>query len=583
MSKYLSETGLSYLWDKIKAFVNTKQNQIKAKTAAEWSNSSDVPESGEIIVVKDASGIKIGNGTNTTSELEYVGGLMTAADKTKLNGIAAEANKYVHPSYTAVVGKPSANISPAFGGAATISQIVSDSTGHITGANDVTITIPDAVATQSTAGLMSAADKTKLDGIISSGAVIPGNATTTESGLMSAEDKTKLDGIENNAEVNQNAFSSIVVGNDTIGAAAATDALTVSAGNNVTLTPDTTNRSLVISAADTTYGAATTSAAGLMSAADKTKLDGIASGAQVNPGAATTSSSGLMSAADKTKLDGIASGAQVNQNSFSSIVVGSTTIESASATGSLTIVAGNNITLTPNATSKSLTIAATDTTYSAATTSAAGLMSAADKTKLNGIAAGAQVHIAPTAAEVKSALGTGSGTSKYLREDGTWVVPAGTYSLPLAASGTRGGVQIGYTANGKNYPVQLSSEKMYVNVPWSDTNTWRPVQNNLTSDSTSDCLSAYQGKVLKDALDKIFTVYVTLTFSAGYVWYANTNITGSSKVFAVSNTGNGGAGMVFSMAPGNGGVGITVVATNNVTGTTNWSGTKNVYLLIDNR
>ena len=36
---------------------------------------------------------------------------------------------------------------------------------------------------------------------------------------------------------------------------------------------------------------------------------------------------------------------------------------------------------------------------------------------------GAQKHIAPTAAEVKSALGTGSGTSKYLREDGTWQTP----------------------------------------------------------------------------------------------------------------------------------------------------------------
>ena len=48
---------------------------------------------------------------------------------------------------------------------------------------------------------------------------------------------------------------------------------------------------------------------------------------------------------------------------------------------------------------------------------------------------------------------------------------ANNYSLPLAASGTRGGVQIGYTENGKNYPVELSSEKMYVNVPWTDTNT----------------------------------------------------------------------------------------------------------------
>ena len=48
---------------------------------------------------------------------------------------------------------------------------------------------------------------------------------------------------------------------------------------------------------------------------------------------------------------------------------------------------------------------------------------------------------------------------------------ASAYSLPLATSSTRGGVKIGYSENGKNYPVELSSEKMYVNVPWSDTNT----------------------------------------------------------------------------------------------------------------
>ena len=45
-------------------------------------------------------------------------------------------------------------------------------------------------------------------------------------------------------------------------------------------------------------------------------------------------------------------------------------------------------------------------------------------------------------------------------------------SLPLAASGTRGGVQIGYTtdATNRNYAVQLSSEQAYVNVPWIEYN-----------------------------------------------------------------------------------------------------------------
>ena len=49
------------------------------------------------------------------------------------------------------------------------------------------------------------------------------------------------------------------------------------------------------------------------------------------------------------------------------------------------------------------------------------------------------------------------------------------YVLPLAADGTRGGVQIGYVENGKNYPVELSSEKMFVNVPWTDTPYVLPV------------------------------------------------------------------------------------------------------------
>ena len=65
---------------------------------------------------------------------------------------------------------------------------------------------------------------------------------------------------------------------------------------------------------------------------------------------------------------------------------------------------------------------------------------------------------------------TNGSETTCLTAKGTWKT-FNNYSLPLAADGTRGGVQIGYTANGKNYPVQLSSEKMYVNVPWTDTNT----------------------------------------------------------------------------------------------------------------
>lgn len=62
---------------------------------------------------------------------------------------------YTHPAYTVRTGKPTANQTPAFGGAATVSQITSDATGHVTAATDRTITIPSTLSNGTgTAGLI---------------------------------------------------------------------------------------------------------------------------------------------------------------------------------------------------------------------------------------------------------------------------------------------------------------------------------------------------------------------------------------------------------------------------------------------
>lgn len=94
----------------------------------------------------------------------------------------------------------------------------------------------------------------------------------------------------------------------------------------------------------------------------------------------------------------------------------------------------NNATLTFN------TISGTNkvVTLTLASTAAAGLMSKEDKTKLESL---------------------------------------NNYSLPLAASGVRGGIQIGYAENGKNYAVKLDSEKAYVSVPWTDQNVLQNAVN----------------------------------------------------------------------------------------------------------
>lgn len=118
-----------------------------------------------------------------------------------------------------------------------------------------------------------------------------------------------------------------------------------------------------------------------------------------------------------------------------------------------------------------------NTTYDAATQSASGLMSAADKKKLDGIASGANA-----------------------------------YSLPLASASDRGGVKIGYAANGKNYPVQLANEQMYVNVPWTDTNTTYGLAST-SADGLLRKLSGNTGQYMRG--DGTWATPPNTTYSAG--------------------------------------------------------------------
>ena len=103
---------------------------------------------------------------------------------------------YTHPTYTAKTGKPTANQSPGFGGTFTVSQITSDGTGHVTGATDRVITIPSTAATQSAAGLMSAADKKKLDGVATgANAYSLPTASSTLGGVKTTSTVTSTSGL----------------------------------------------------------------------------------------------------------------------------------------------------------------------------------------------------------------------------------------------------------------------------------------------------------------------------------------------------------------------------------------------------
>jgi microcystin-dependent protein len=75
---------------------------------------------------------------------------------------------------------------------------------------------------------------------------VPPNATETTEGSMSAADKAKLDGIETGAQVNQNAFSNVVVNGTTIHADGQTDTIELVEGTNIALTADAASEKVTI-------------------------------------------------------------------------------------------------------------------------------------------------------------------------------------------------------------------------------------------------------------------------------------------------------------------------------------------------
>jgi hypothetical protein len=213
----------------------------------------------------------------------------------------------------------------------------------------------------------------------------------------------------------------------------------------------------------------------------------------------------------------------------------------------------------------------TNTTYNDVTQSAHGLMTAADKKKLDGIASGAtkvtvdstlsststnpvQNKVINSALTEKSnknhthdlstminTLSTGTATPidddyyisqysgggtttttyhrrpvkalfEYIKGKLSKVAVSGSYNdlsnkpaIPTVGNGTVTIKQAG-TSKG-TFSMNQSGN---TTIELTDNNSWRGVQNNLTSTATDQSLSAYQGKVLKDLVDK----KTTFTYSS---------------------------------------------------------------------
>lgn len=129
--------------------------------------------------------------------------------------------------------------------------------------------------------------------------------------------------------------------------------------------------------------------------------------------------------------------------------------------------------------------------------------------------------------------------ASFLRGDGTWVVPTNT-TYAKANTTTLGLVMIGYTENGKNYPVELdSSGKMYVNVPWTDTNTTYGV---VGANGSTGLVK--NGSTVTNA-----SGYTACPIVGGIPYYKDTNTTYANMKAATASAA-GAAGLVPAPAAG---------------------------------
>ena len=298
-------------------------------------------------------------------------------------------------------------------------------------------------------------------------------------------EKNKLAGIASGAEVNQNAFSNVVVGSTTISADSKTDTLTIAAGSNITLTPDASGDKITIASKNTTYSDATTTTSGLMSASDKLalnnavdKLNDIEEGAN-NYSLPTASSS---------VLGGVKIGNNISVSS------GTISLSKANVTNAL-----------------GYTPSQTDTTYSNATTTSAGLMSANDKLaldnavdKLNNIEEEANNYSHPSYTSQASGLykitvdglGHVSKTSSVTKSDITALgIPAQDTTYSTATNSSAGLMSADdkaklETAVDKLSGIEANANKTVVDSALSSTST-NPVQNKVVNSA----LSGKQGTI----------------------------------------------------------------------------------------
>lgn len=398
--------------------LNARQQQ-KHDTSTNFNNANKLYLEGEFLVETDTGKVKIGDGTLSYESLPYTigtrvpeGAKFTDTTYTAGTGLSLNGTSFSISNSGVTAGSygPSQDSSVGFGDSIDVPYISVNSRGQITSANSRSITLPAEPTPASIGAEPAFAKNTAFNKNFgtAAGTVCQGD----DSRLSNARPASDVSAWAK--EPNKPTYTPTEVG--VIGTAPTSGQVAVFDGTTGKIkSTGFTIASSVPSGAkftDTTYSAATSTALGLV------KVGYTESGKNYPV---------ELDADDKMFVnvpwtDTNTTYSQATSSTLGLIKIGYTE-------------SGKNYPVELNTSGQAfVNVPWTDTTYSVATTSANGLMSSADKTKLDGIANNAN-----------------------------------NYSLPLSTASVRGGIKIGYAENGKNYPVELSNEQAYVNVPWTDT------------------------------------------------------------------------------------------------------------------
>lgn len=294
---FLDEHGVETLWNNTKSWfakwidVTSSNNTVTIDLKSGWN-----PEDDENVTVLDSADIPVATSS--------AAGVMSKEDKSKLDGVATGATANVGTITEVKTTSPlsgsgtsgsvtvshsnsgvsagsygpasgSGTLEPGFGSTFNVAGYTVNTTGHVTGARERTVKMPNSTASTTTNGLMSSTDKVKLNGIAE-------GATANTGTIEEIASTGPIVGSGTSGTVSlSHADSGVTSGTygDT-----ATTALTPAFGDNINVPGISVNTTGHVTGAGShtvkiPENIATVDLKGLMSSDDKAKLNGIEIGA----------------------------------------------------------------------------------------------------------------------------------------------------------------------------------------------------------------------------------------------------------------------------------------------------------------